>query len=84
MKINPKHIHRFEAFIQEAKDTNAKNTEQTKNDKKPEQADEDEDEDEETQNDSEDEDDIVEEMKRYFAEKEKNNPNLEILMNQTT
>lgn len=72
MKINPRHIKKFEAFIQESKDPNAKNTEQTKNNKKPEQADEDE----ETQNDSEDEDDIVEEMKRYFAEKEKNNPYL--------
>lgn len=72
MKINPRHIKKFEAFIQEGKDPNAKNTEQPKNDKKSASADEDE----ETQNDSEDEDDIVEEMKRYFAEKEKKQPHL--------
>ncbi len=72
MKIKPTHIKRFEAFIQESKDPNAKNTEQSKNDKKSAPADEDE----ETQNDSEDEDDIVEEMKRYFADKEKNHPHL--------
>ncbi|WP_295720497.1 hypothetical protein [Mucilaginibacter sp.] len=72
MKIKPTHIKKFEAFIQEAKDPNAKNTEQSKNDKKSSQADEDE----EPQSDTDDEDDIVAEMKRYFAQKEKNHPYL--------
>jgi hypothetical protein len=68
MKIKPIHIKRFEAFIQNSKDPNDKDTETTKNDKKSTPADEDE----EAQDDSEEESDPIEEMKIYFAKQEKN------------
>ena len=71
MKIKSKHIKRFEAFIQNAKDPNAKETEETKDDKKPTPVDEDE----ESQ-DNKDETDPIEEMNKYFAEQKKNYPHL--------
>lgn len=68
MKIKPRHIKKFEAFIQESKDTNSKDNPQSKDNKKPAPIDEAE----EKQDDSEDEnDDPIEEMKRYFTEQEK-------------
>lgn len=72
MKIKPTHIQKFEAFIQNSKNSDEKETKQSKDDKKTSPADEDE----EAQNDTEDDDDIVAEMKRYFAQQEKNYPYL--------
>jgi len=72
MKIKPTHIQKFEAFIQNSKSSDKNKTKQPKDDKKTSPADEDE----ETQDDTEDEDDIVAEMKRYFAQQEKNYPYL--------
>lgn len=70
MKIKPTHIKRFEAFIQNSKDPNDKDPKEAKDDKKSAPVDEDE----ETQNDSEDKNDPIEEIKKYFANQEKNYP----------
>lgn len=72
MKITPKHIQKFEAFIQNSKSSDDKETKQSKDDKKTSPADEDE----ETQNNTDDDGDVVAEMKRYFAQQEKNYPYL--------
>ena len=67
MKLKSRHIQKFEAFIQNSKDPNEKDTDKTKDGKKSALVDEDE----ESQDAGEDENDSVEEMKRYFAEQEK-------------
>ncbi|MBB3056816.1 hypothetical protein [Mucilaginibacter gotjawali] len=72
MKIKPRHIQRFEAFIQNSKDPNDKDPKETKEDKKTAPVDEDE----ATQSDSEDENDSIEEIKKYFADQEKKYPYL--------
>jgi hypothetical protein len=72
MKLKPKHIKRFEAFIQNSKDPNAdenpdEDTGKTKKDKQPNSStDEDE-----TKDSDEEEKDPLEEMKRYHTEWDK-------------
>ncbi|WP_096355950.1 hypothetical protein [Mucilaginibacter gotjawali] len=68
MKIKPRHIQRFEAFIQNSKDPNDKDPKETKEDKKTAPVDEDE----ATQSDSEDENDSIEEIKNTLLIKKKN------------
>jgi hypothetical protein len=72
MKIKPRHIQKFEAFIQNSKDPNEKEETQPKNNKKPVTVDDEE----EKQDDSEDENDSVDEMNRYFAQQQKNYPHI--------
>ena len=72
MKIKPKHIQKFEAFIQNSKITNNKGATQSKDDKKQTPVDQGKN----SPDDADDENDLVAEMKRFFAEQEKNNPYL--------
>jgi hypothetical protein len=72
MKLKLRHIQKFEAFIQNSKDPNEKDTDKTKDDKKSTPVDEDE----QSQDAGEDENDSIEEMKRYFTEQEKRYPYL--------
>jgi hypothetical protein len=72
MRIKPRHIRKFEAFIQNSKDPNEKEESQPKNNKKPAPGEDDT----EKQDDSEEENDPVDEMKKYFAQQQKNHPHL--------